>query len=332
MKFSIICPCYNSEKWVFKAIESVINQTYIDWELILINDGSKDLTLKIIKKYNENILNKIKFDSISNTGPFYARLRGVEISSGNYLLFLDSDDYLDTNALSKLNHILEEKSVDFIVFSFLYIFKNTNKEYHCVPNENLILFNSKTDFLSFIYRDNHYFTGLWNKCFSNKIKEIDKCILQEFYSLRNGEDYIYFALILNKLNSFIFIDDILYNYTNINPSSLISSHNDYDSLIYNKLYIQYRIYNILMDSFNDETKTKFLYICWTEIYYLIIDIYKAKIPFNKKKQFFEKISFYKDTIFLLKQNKKKTFKMKLFSFLHKNKFFRLLNLIIHFYK
>lgn len=100
-KVSIIIPVYNAEKFIGKTIESVLNQTYKNWEILIFNDKSKDNSLKIIKKYSEKD-KRIKFvDSKENVGVVAARNKLIEIATGEFMAFLDADDYWKQNKLEK---------------------------------------------------------------------------------------------------------------------------------------------------------------------------------------------------------------------------------------
>lgn len=100
-KVSIIIPVYNAEKFIGKTIESVLNQTYKNWEILIFNDKSKDNSLKIIKKYSEKN-KRIKFvDSKENVGVVAARNKLIEIATGEFIAFLDADDYWKQNKLEK---------------------------------------------------------------------------------------------------------------------------------------------------------------------------------------------------------------------------------------
>lgn len=107
---SIIIPAYNAEKYIERSINSVLNQSYPDIELIVVNDGSTDRTSKILESYGD----KIRYFYQENRGVASARNLGIEIANGNYIAFLDSDDYLDqffcermiTNAISSNSDIV----------------------------------------------------------------------------------------------------------------------------------------------------------------------------------------------------------------------------------
>ena len=93
---SIILPVFNGEKFIKKAIESVLNQSLNDFELIVINDGSTDSTADIINSFEDN---RIRIINQSNKGPGQARNNGLKIASGDYIMFLDADDWFCEDAL-----------------------------------------------------------------------------------------------------------------------------------------------------------------------------------------------------------------------------------------
>ena len=98
---SIIIPVYNIEKYIEKAIVSVVNQTCPDFELLLINDGSTDSSYEICKKWEEKD-NRIKVISKENGGVSSARNLGMELAKGEYLFFLDGDDWIREDCFEKL--------------------------------------------------------------------------------------------------------------------------------------------------------------------------------------------------------------------------------------
>ena len=100
-KVSIIIPVYNAEKFIGKTIESVLNQTYKNWEILIFNDKSKDNSLKIIKKYSKKDKRIKVVDSKENVGVVAARNKLIEIATGEFIAFLDADDYWKQNKLEK---------------------------------------------------------------------------------------------------------------------------------------------------------------------------------------------------------------------------------------
>ena len=101
MKISVIVPVYNSENYIIRCIDSIISQSYKNWELILIDDGSTDSSYQlIINKSLED--ERIKVIHQENSGPGIARNTGIDAATGDYIVFVDSDDFIDTNYLRKL--------------------------------------------------------------------------------------------------------------------------------------------------------------------------------------------------------------------------------------
>lgn len=100
-KLSIIIPCYNIEPHISKCVESILEQTFNDFELLLINDGSKDNTLEICREYEQKDT-RVKVYSHDNKGVSYTRNRGIELAQGECILFIDGDDYVKPDYLEKL--------------------------------------------------------------------------------------------------------------------------------------------------------------------------------------------------------------------------------------
>ena len=120
---SVVIPCFNSEKFIRESVESVLNQTYKNIEIIVIDDGSDDSTPSILQEFSGflTVLNQ------KNSGAGSARNAGLEASNGEYIAFLDSDDYWDPDKISKqLNLILHEK-LDLVYCGGKIIEKNSNE-------------------------------------------------------------------------------------------------------------------------------------------------------------------------------------------------------------
>lgn len=116
MRFSIVIPVYNVEKYLQNCLNSVVEQEYQDYEILLINDGSTDSSGDICMRYAEQY-NNIRYACQKNAGPSKARNRGIEMARGEYLLFLDSDDELERNCLKELEEIILESDADAVISS-----------------------------------------------------------------------------------------------------------------------------------------------------------------------------------------------------------------------
>lgn len=115
IKVSIILPVYNVEKYLRESIESAINQTLMDIEIIAVNDGSTDSSLDILKKY-EKKYSSVKVIDQENKGLSGARNTGLNIAKGEYVYFLDSDDYIDLDAMRYCYNIAKENNLDIVTF------------------------------------------------------------------------------------------------------------------------------------------------------------------------------------------------------------------------
>ena len=150
MKFCILMPAYNSEKDIEKAINSVLEQTYSDFCLIVVNDGSTDNTAEILSKFSND--NRIKIISQNNTGIAGAYKKAFEYIDGDYVMFLDSDDALAQDALTELTGTIEQSNSDIVQFGISYFNEAWEHKKDLVFDSKEILGNEKIL--------EHYFTGL----------------------------------------------------------------------------------------------------------------------------------------------------------------------------
>jgi glycosyltransferase involved in cell wall biosynthesis len=124
---SIITPLYNSEKFIEETIQSVLNQTYSNWEMIIVNDCSTDNGVDILKKYSEKD-NRIKLiQLIKNGGGAVARNRAIEEAKGKYIAFLDSDDLWKPEKLEKQIKFMKENSYSFTFTKYQQMNENGEK-------------------------------------------------------------------------------------------------------------------------------------------------------------------------------------------------------------
>ena len=110
---SIIVPVYNSEKYIEKCAISLMNQTYQDLEIVLVNDGSTDSSLEICRKFADLDSRFVVYDK-KNEGPGFTREYGINNSKGEYLMFVDSDDYIDRNTVESMVNCMVTDNVDLV--------------------------------------------------------------------------------------------------------------------------------------------------------------------------------------------------------------------------
>lgn len=203
MKFSIIIPIYNTEKYVRAALLSVLHQTYTDYELICVDDGSTDNSAQILSAVaDKKELKIIKHEC--NKGLFCARKTGVQNATGDYILFLDSDDWLEQDTLKILAKELSNSSPDYIEFSYYMVSANGQKKIWRFSKED------RTKEITDILSSKANFT-IWNKCYNaDTIKPIYN-MLPDFYAVF-AEDYYQVVILEYFIKTRKIINTPLYNY------------------------------------------------------------------------------------------------------------------------
>ena len=129
MKISIVVPVYNVEKYLSKCLESLISQTLADIEIICINDGSTDKSLEILENYASKD-NRVKIINQENQGVSTARNNGLACANGEYVTFVDSDDWLESNSCEELYNKAIQTNSDIVLFSHYDVFPNKKTPYN----------------------------------------------------------------------------------------------------------------------------------------------------------------------------------------------------------
>ena len=142
IKVSVIVPVYNVEKYIDKCLNSLVKQTLKDIEIIVVNDGSPDNSQKIIDKYVDKYPDKIKSYIKENGGQGSARNLGLEYASGEYISFIDSDDWLDLDALEEMYLLAKKEKSDVVICDMIdhYIIENKEEKniYHNCTKYNSV--------------------------------------------------------------------------------------------------------------------------------------------------------------------------------------------------
>ena len=214
--FSIIVPVYNVEKWLERCIESILNQTYEKFELILVDDGSPDNSGAICDKYAQ-IDKRINVIHKKNGGLSSARNAGLNISKGNYIVFIDSDDYIKENLLEKTIKSIEKYHTDIIMFGY-EMFLSKNKSLPLFKT-GLIL-NPKQEALNVDKPNfNNEFCFTWRYIFNREFLNINNMIFNE--EIKVAEDTIFNMECIFLANSMYVIDESLYIYNDANNESIM---------------------------------------------------------------------------------------------------------------
>lgn len=202
-KVSLIIPVYNSEKYLERLFASIVEQNYDNYEIILINDGSTDDSLKIIEDYQKKYSN-IVCHTIKNSGPGVARKIGYKKSAGDLLFFIDSDDYLnDNNVISYIVEVYKENKFDLLLYNSKLVFDDKTIISSAFKNKinEVKLGMNNIEKLKNISIDG----ALWYKVL------VRKNIKDEYFIAENSyEDFYTTYTYLNECNNFYVSDKILY--------------------------------------------------------------------------------------------------------------------------
>lgn len=210
MKISIIIPVYNRQKTIKKCIKSVVNQTYKELEIIIINDGSTDNSLYIINSFLSKDKRMIVINQ-DNTGVENARFNGIKSATGDFLMFVDSDDYLPLDACEKLINAQIKTKADVVMGrierSFFGVVKNSVKDE--LYNNKLIEKSELMDkyYISF-FGVNIIPVNIFAKLYKKSL--FDNIIT---FGLKHGEDLCLNMHIFPNIESLYTINDIVYTYS-----------------------------------------------------------------------------------------------------------------------
>lgn len=304
-KISIVVAVYNAEKTLKKCIESLLNQTYENTEIILVNDCSKDNSLDICIEYSKNYDNVKVISNERNSGVSATRNNGIDNSTGEYICFVDSDDYVEPNYLEVL-YSSYKKYNTVPICGFVY-----HDEYnHAKPvkyswsgNEELVSLGE-----AFRLKSELYLTALWNKLFDRRLI-VEKNIRFDT-NVSVGEDLRFSVdyFIKNNIDKICVLPEPLYHYMKLTDNSLMSSFvDDLDrekeslNLIRN-LAIKYnKNADAEYEKALEQVKTSMIYLIMRDKNLShnnrITKIKKIDSSFNYKKYFFEKVNVYKEKFY-----------------------------------
>ena len=324
---SVIVPIYNVEKFIKKCLDSIVNQTYKNLEIILVDDGSPDSCGKICDEYAQKD-NRIKVIHKENGGLVSARNAGLEIATGDYISFIDPDDWIEKEMYEEMIKIAIEKNVDAVRCGHYRDDNETSEEHTCIFTENK-LFNFKLDrdTLLDIFLSGKIGPNLWAMIIKkNCYDKIHNNYLTHFL----GEDYIYVTELFCVIDSIYFYNKSFYHYYKNTTSMSYSLERAKKNI--NELIALYSIVISILEKYN----------CASQI---LIDDWKVcsfVLIYNKINMIFlqpQKISFVKE---LLSNNEiykiiesinieKLSFWKKIFLNLLKNKKYFALYCFIHFH-
>ena len=279
IKISVVIPVYNCKKNIKYSIYSIQNQNFNDYEIILIDDFSKDHSKSIIKKLRKKDSRiKIIFNN-KNMGTLYSRNIGVLASKGKYILALDHDDmFFDFDVFSKMYKIAEKKSYDIIGFKAIRgkSYNDSVQDMYDDPfhmhKNNIEIHQPKLVYFPILNNDCH----IWGKFIKKKIyKKAINLLGKKRYSIKicYAEDDIMVFLLFKYANSFKFISK--YGIYHLISNKTASFFLPKDHIVFCKIYLLDILFKFTKNDFKEKTIVT---------YYLfsILKNYINKIPFNNK--------------------------------------------------
>lgn len=279
IKFSILVPVYNAEEYLDDCIGSVLQQTYKNFELILVNDGSKDTSGEICDRYAKMHKNIFAYHK-ENAGQLHTREYAIEKATGDYYVFLDSDDTLRENALATICNKINEYQCDCVIYQLERVWDG--KVLSPTPKFSDICITDKRELYKKCLLSSTY-NSMCRKAVRAEVfqKRTDH---PKDYSLRYGEDLVQTMEVLKNSNKVAFVDAVLYNYR-VNPKSVMHSIN-YE----NTGFFEFSAYMRVLDFLKNEA-------VWTEGDYAqlrnycilllcskLLELCKRNIPFCQKRK------------------------------------------------
>lgn len=210
---SIIVPIYNGEKHIEKCMNSLINQTYTDIEIVLVDDGSNDNSNTICKEYLQ-LDARIVLVEKQNGGLVSAVNAGIAKAKGDYIAFLDVDDFMNYDCIEKVAAVIEKFNVDIVVYDYTSIYEQTSIVKTCNMQSGLC---KDIDNLKLHHASERMITpSRWTKAIKREIalKNIDSAEDCLFI----GEDILFTVKIMQKIESLYYIKEPLVNYNRVGAS------------------------------------------------------------------------------------------------------------------
>lgn len=221
-KISVIVPVYNVEEYLEESLNSLLSQTFDDYEIICINDGSTDESLSILKKYSEND-NKIHIISQDNCGCGCARNRGLKEACGEYIYFFDPDDLIEESTFERLYKNAISNDSDMVLFKYGLAynnkFDNSNSKYDFEYDNPEINYEE----YSFTYNDiKHY---VLNSVFAPWLKLYKRTFLESYEDMKFPvnlafDDVIFHIKTILRAKKISYVPEIFYHYKVNNPNSI----------------------------------------------------------------------------------------------------------------
>lgn len=228
IKFSILIPVYNVEKYLQQCIDSVLNQTYKEFEIILVDDGSTDRSGFICDQY-EKFDNRVVVFHQDNQGIITTRRTSIKNAKGDFCLFLDSDDYWDKDLLETVNNIIMEYNCDLVIYNYKKITqKGVIINDTVLKDRSTYNFSNKLTLFELIVETPNI-NPLWIKAVKHTI--IDDTDYSKYKKLMQSEDLLQSLPLLYNAELIVCIDKPMYNYRqNLNSITYIINEHIFEDI------------------------------------------------------------------------------------------------------
>lgn len=224
MRFSVLVPVYNVENYIEQCLDSILGQTYQDFEVILVDDGSTDRSGQICDEYKEQYPNSIRVVHKENHGLISARRVGIKEATGEFCIFVDSDDFVENNLLETVNSYLNrDLEIDVLLYSFTY-YRNGKKDkrFVIVADDGYIWTGDKKREIYEKISCGSDITSIWTKVIRTSILKEDSTDYTLYYGKNMAEDLLQSLYPLTAARKIMYTDKVLYNYR-INDESISRS-------------------------------------------------------------------------------------------------------------
>ena len=214
MKFSVLIPVYNAEKYLDECLGSIFKQTCKNFEIILIDDGSTDNSATICDRYQKDFPDIVRVIHQENQGQLVSRCNAIKAAQSDYCIFMDADDLIVENALETLNGTIDKyNSPDMVVYSFYYEYENGEKKRAQKLCEDATLFdnNNKIECYKKFYECT-LLNNVWTKCVKTKVVQSIEFNFSKYQRLRCSEDRLHSMLMVDACETVVYIYEHLYRY------------------------------------------------------------------------------------------------------------------------
>ena len=308
---SVIVPVYNAESYLAECIDSVLKQTYSDFELILVNDGSIDDSLKICKSYEDKRI--IVIDQ-ANAGVSSARNAGIEQSKGEYICFVDSDDTLPNDSLYTLYNEVITSRTDAVIAPFQYQYGNTYLPHALRQKVGVYSYRDVlSDFIDDGTLSGFYIGSVCSALYKKSL--IDSNGIHFVEGLKNNEDGLFNFEYALAASNFSVIDSVAYNYRQDQSIGKPSRFNEnFGDKVFS--YLENKQWNKSIYDYDIQKARRYVTLLWWDIYHFLPNasflegykfIHQGLLRQNVSKGFHfmnvKRMNFYKKIIFYLMRYK-----------------------------